>query len=82
MPHRRQPYQRSSQPQPIRITSRDKRILETIHAFDGLLSLRQVDRLFFSGQGRSQPRARMRLLFDNGYVQMPDPESIHQVPLG
>ena len=82
MPVRRKPYQRSASPPPIRLTSRDKRILETIHAFDGLLSLRQIDRLFFSGRGRSQPRARMRLLFDNGYVQMPNPESIHQVPRG
>ena len=82
MPLRRQPYQRSPNPAPIRLTSRDKRILETIHAFDGLLSLRQIDRLFFSGRGRSQPRARMRALFDNGYVQMPDPENIHKVPLG
>ena len=79
MPIRRKPYQRSASPSPIRLTSRDKHILETIHAFDGILSLHQIDRLFFSGIGRSQPRARMRLLFDNGYVQMPNPESIHQV---
>lgn len=82
MPSRRQPYQRSSQPQPIRITPRDKRILETIHAFDGILSLQQVDRLFFSGRNRSQPRARMRILYDNAYVNMPGPQDIHQVPLG
>ena len=82
MPVRRKPYQRSASPSPIRLTSRDKRIFETIHAFDGLLSLRQIDRLFFSGIGRSQPRARMRALFDNSYVQMPNPESIHQVPRG
>lgn len=79
---RRQPYQRSSSPSPIRLTARDKRILETIHAYDGLLSLRQIDRLFFSGMGRSQPRARMRLLYDNAYVNMPDLQSIHQVPAG
>jgi len=82
MPVCRKPYQRSASPPPIRLTSRDKRILETIHAFDGLLSLRQIDRLFFSGKGRSQPRARMRALFDNSHVQMPNPESIHQVPRG
>ena len=81
MPLRRQPYQRSSWPSPIRLTSRDIRILETIHEFDGLLSLRQIDKLFFSGAGRSQPRARMRLLYDNAYVSMPDAESIHKVPL-
>jgi len=82
MPHRRKPYQRSIQPQPISITSRDKRILETIHAFDGIISLRQIDHLFFSGRYRSQPRARMRLLYDNAFVNMPGPENIHQVPIG
>ena len=82
MPLRRRPYQRSTKLVPIRLTFRDIRILETIHAFDGLLSLKQIDLLFFSGQGRSQPRARMRALFDNDYVQMPDLEAIHKVPLG
>ena len=81
MPHRRQPYRRSLPPQLIRITARDKRILETIHAFDGIISLRQIDHLFFAGRNRSQPRARMRLLYDNEYVNMPGPEDIHQVPL-
>ncbi len=79
---RRQPYQRASSPSPIRLTERDKHILETIHAFDGTLSLKQIDRLFFSGQGRSQPRARMRLLFDNGFVALPSRDKMHQVPLG
>jgi hypothetical protein len=32
--------------------------------------------------GRSQPRTRMRLLYDNAYVNMPDPQTIHQVPAG
>lgn len=81
MPHRRQPYRRLVPPQPIRITARDKNILETIHAFDGIISLRQIDHLFFSGRNRSQPRARMRTLYDNEYVNMPGPEDIHQVPL-
>ena len=82
MPPRRQPYRRSVPAQPIRITLRDKRILETIHAFDGIVSLRQIDHLFFSGRNRSQPRARMRMLYDNSYVNMPGPEDIHQVPIG
>lgn len=81
MPLRTQRYQRSFSPQPIRLTARDNQILETIHAFDGLLSLRQIDRVFFSGQGRSQPRTRMRALFNHGYVQMPDATTMHQVPL-
>lgn len=82
MPSRRQRYIRKVPPPPMRLTSRDKAILETIHTYDGLLNLKQIDQLFFSGKGRSQPRARMRLLFDNGYVAMPDTTTIHQVPFG
>lgn len=73
---------RPENPTPIRLTERDQRILETIHAFDGMMSLTQIDRLFFSGKGRSQPRDRMRLLFYHGYVNMPGDGEIHQVPLG
>lgn len=79
---RRVPYVRAQKPTPIRLTERDKRILETIHAFDGVLSLKQIDRLFFSGHGRSQPRARMRQLFDSGYVNAPNKTTIHRVPAG
>ncbi|MCL4266680.1 MAG: replication-relaxation family protein [Anaerolineae bacterium] len=79
---RRVPYERAKQPPPMRLTERDYRILETIYAFDGVLSLKQIDQLFFSGQNRSQPRARMRLLFDNGYVNAPSKTTIHRVPQG
>ncbi len=66
----------------MRLTERDKQILETIHACDGLMSLRQIDRLFFSGHGRSQPRARMHKLIANGYIARPTPEQQHRAPLG
>jgi hypothetical protein len=82
MGRRRTPYTRPSNPDPIRLTERDERILETINAFDGMMSLAQIDRLFFSGQGRSQPRSRMRALFCNHYINMPDEEDIHRVPFG
>lgn len=82
MYRRRSPRSRSKNPRPIRITERDKQILETIHAFDGLMSRKQIDQLFFSGKGRTQPRQRMRALFDHGYVSMPDTEEIHRVPVG
>lgn len=58
------------------------RILETIYAFDGLMSRTQIDRLFFSGKGRTQPRQRMQALFDHGYVKMPNEEDRHRVPVG
>ena len=54
----------------MRLTTRDKRILEAIHAFDGVLSDQQIKHLFFSGT--SQLRLRMRLLYQHGYVVRPD----------
>lgn len=69
-------------PKRIRLTDRDRRILETIYAYDGIVSLKQIDRLFFSGQGRTWPRERMRALLRNGYVAIPDKASRHRVPYG
>lgn len=66
----------------IRLTERDIKILETIHAFDGMMSLAQIDRLYFSGKGRTQPRHRMRLLCMHGYLQQPGKTMMHQVPWG
>jgi hypothetical protein len=66
----------------IRLTERDVKIVESIHAFDGMMSLAQIDRLYFSGQGRTQPRCRMRLLCAHGYTQQPDETTKHQVPWG
>jgi hypothetical protein len=56
--------------------------MEAIHAFDGLMSLKQIDRLFFSGRGGTWPRERMRALSENGFVTMPDAANMHRVPLG
>ena len=66
----------------IRLTERDVKILETIHSFDGIMSLGQIDRLYFSGKGRTQPRHRMRLLCAHGYVRQPNETMTHQVPWG
>jgi hypothetical protein len=46
------------------------------------MSLKQIDRLFFSGTGGTWPRERLRVLFDNGYLNMPDRDNAHRVPLG
>ena len=69
-------------PTPLRLTPRDLRILETLHAYDGLLSLSQIDRVFFSGRGRTQPRQRLRRLQEHGYLASPAPETRHRVPVG
>jgi hypothetical protein len=74
--------ERKTEMKSIRMTQRDKRILETIHAFDGMMSLKQIDRLFFSGNGGTWPRERMRDLMNHGYVNMPDGANEHRVPMG
>lgn len=80
---RRKPFTRPlTSPDNIRLTGRDIRILEGIHTHGGLLSLRQIDRLFFTGKGSAHPRQRMGKLFVNHYVAMPSPSELHQVPYG
>ncbi len=66
------PYQRADETRrpPIRLTARDGHILEAIQAFDGVLSDRQIQSLFFTGT--TQMRLRMRLLYQHGYVARPD----------
>ena len=66
----------------FRLTDRDQRILATIHAYDGLMSLSQLDRLFFSGKGRTQPRYRLRLLQKHGLLAGPHRSMLHRVPRG
>jgi hypothetical protein len=82
MARNRPGHQRSKHPKRIRLTERDRRICETIHAFDGMMSLKQIDRLFFSGRGGTWARERLRDLYDNGYLDMPDAGHIHKVPVG
>ena len=66
----------------MRLTERDKQIFLMIYLLGGVISLKQIDRLFFSGKGRSQPRQRMWTLFANAFVQRPNARTIHMVPLG
>lgn len=51
------------------LTDRDERIMEAIHAFDGVLSDYQVRRLFFTGE--RQTRGRLSMLFQHGYLEKP-----------
>lgn len=53
----------------MHFTQRDSRILEAVHAFDGVLGDYQVRRLFFSGE--RQCRGRLSVLFQHGYVARP-----------
>ncbi|MBL8156504.1 MAG: replication-relaxation family protein [Anaerolineae bacterium] len=62
----------------MQLTPRDKRILEAIHAHDGLLSRAQIKRLFFTGD--TQLRVRMTLLYQHGYVQRPSRKQRASLP--
>jgi len=63
---------------PMRLTERDQRILEAIHVYDGLLSFSQIKRMFFTG--KSQAELRLRLLYQNGYLNRPDKEQRRKIP--
>lgn len=62
-------YQRVLKPPPMRLTERDRRILEAIHAYDGMLGFSQIKRLFFTG--KSQAEQRLKLLYQHGFVNRP-----------
>ena len=57
-------------PRPMHLTERDKRILEAIHAFDGMLGAQQIKRLFFNSWRTT--RERLSKLYQNGYIARPD----------
>jgi len=71
-------YHRVSVPLPMRLTERDKQILEAIHAYDGMLSFSQIQRIFFTG--KSQAELRMRLLYHTGFVERPNEIQRHRMP--
>lgn len=62
-------YDRKPNPPGMRLTDRDKRILEAIHAYDGMLGDYQIQALEFESFTRTVQR--MRLLFYNSYVNRP-----------
>ena len=69
-PNRLTIFERAKRPPSMRFTPRDGRILEAIHAFDGILADYQIQRLFFTG--RTQMQLRTRLLYQHGYLARPD----------
>lgn len=77
-------YTRPKDYERIILTERDKQILSTIHAYDGMMSLKQLWRLYFPDCAADvQPRKRLRDLCNNGYLTMPrTDEELRWVPLG
>jgi hypothetical protein len=62
----------------MRLTARDKGILEAVYAYDGLLSFSQIRRLFFSGE--SQAEERLKLLYQHRYLNRPVLDQRRRLP--
>ena len=81
---RRRVYKRPENYERIVLTERDKQILSTIYAYDGMMSLKQLWRLYFADCSSDvQPRKRLRDLCNNGYLTMPaNEDGLRWVPIG
>jgi len=62
----------------MRLTDRDIRILEAIHAYDGMLGFSQILRMFFTG--KSQAEQRMKLLYQHRYINRPSKVERRRLP--
>jgi hypothetical protein len=71
-------YGRIRKPPAIRLTERDKRILEAVHVYDGMLGFSQIKRLFFTG--KSQAEHRLKLLYQHRYLNRPDKDQRRRLP--
>jgi hypothetical protein len=71
-------YGRIKNPLPMRLTERDIRILEAVHAYDGMLGFSQIKRLFFTG--KSQAEHRLKLLYQHRYLNRPDYDQRKRIP--
>jgi hypothetical protein len=71
-------YHRDPKPPAIRLTERDSKILEAVHAYDGMLGFSQLRRLFFTGE--SQAKQRLMMLYQNKYLNRPNKEQRRKIP--
>jgi hypothetical protein len=62
----------------MRLTERDQHILEAIHAYDGILSFSQIQRLFFTC--KSQTELRLKLLYQHRYLNRPTLDQRRRLP--
>ena len=66
----------------VRTKDRDIQVLAAIHSWGGLLSLKQIDTLFFTGRGGSWPRERMQQLEKIDLVKRLRGDAARFVPTG
>ena len=71
-------YARVPNPPSMRLTERDRRILEAVHSYDGMLSFPQIQRLFFTG--RVETEQRLKLLYQHRYLARPDRDERRRLP--
>ena len=71
-------YRRVANPPAMHVTQRDSRMLETIHAWDGMMADYQLRCLFFTGE--RQCRGRLSLLFQHGYLARPTRQQRASLP--
>lgn len=72
---------RADNPPGMTLTARDVAILQTIYAYDGILSVDQIHRWYFPGAGNKRnAQRRLSLLFHNGYIQRPQQNEQYRVP--
>lgn len=75
------PKPRPDNPRPIRLTARDKAILQAIHLeFEEVMALRQLHRRFFAPATLAAARLRLRALFENRYLLQPNADEMHRAP--
>lgn len=60
----------SNNPSSPRLTEDDRRILEAIHTFEGVINLEQVGRLFPAASDPGRLESQMRRLVDGGYLKL------------
>lgn len=62
----------------MRLTERDRQIIEAVHSYDGMLGVSQLQRMFFTGE--SQAKQRLMLLYQHKYLNRPDKEQRRRLP--
>ena len=65
-------FHRAENPPPMRFQDRDRKLLQMIYDFDGVMSRRQIKALFWPGKSTQAMDVRLSKLFHNGYLNWPD----------
>ncbi len=76
------PKPRPATPRRMRLTERDKQLLQAMYNdFGGIVSRRQLALAFFGGN-EDWAKKRLRMLYENSYVNQPGASDMHRIPLG